>query len=227
MPAGTAGAAVLLADSFHLGVVATGVGILGGSPGLFLAWPRIAMAAKSKGSALDGARGLAGRWDPVALGVHRVIGGGPQPSYFRRPHDEWSPGQLRKAIKAALRNGFTYRGRASRSAYWWFFLAVTLGYVAIWLISVLLTTTTSRTWAGLIIGLLSLAMIYTGLAAIALTVRRLHDTDRSGWWYLIGAIPYVGVIILVVILAGQGTPGPNRYDATSLVIVQPGPMPGP
>lgn len=44
-------------------------------------------------------------------------------------------------------------------------------------------------------------------------MRRLHDTDRSGWWYLIGLIPYVGIIILLVILAGKGTPGPNRYDA--------------
>jgi uncharacterized membrane protein YhaH (DUF805 family) len=70
-------------------------------------------------------------------------------------------------------------------------------------------------------------MIYPGLAAIALPVRRLHDTDRSDWWYLVGVIPYLGLIILVDILAGQGTPGPNRYDATSLVIVKPGPMPGP
>jgi uncharacterized membrane protein YhaH (DUF805 family) len=131
-----------------------------------------------------------------------------------------APVSFGEAINSALRNGFTYRGRASRSAYWWFVLAVTLGYVAIWLISVLLTATTSRTGAGLILGLLSLAVIYPGLAAIALTVRRLHDTDRSGWWYLIGAIPYVGVIILLVILAGQGTPGPNRYDEGT---VTPGP----
>jgi uncharacterized membrane protein YhaH (DUF805 family) len=123
-----------------------------------------------------------------------------------------APVSFGEAVTAALRNGFTYRGRASRSAFWWFFLAVTLGYVAIWLIAVLLTATTSRTGAGLIVGLLSLAMIYPGLAGFALTVRRLHDTDRSGWWYLIGAVPYVGVIILLVILAGQGTPGPNRYD---------------
>jgi uncharacterized membrane protein YhaH (DUF805 family) len=134
-------------------------------------------------------------------------------------YPDGAPVSFGEAIKAALRNGFTYRGRASRSAYWWFFLAVTLAYVAIWLISVLLTATTSRTWAGLDIGLLSLAMIYPGLAAIALTVRRLHDTDRSGWWYLIGLIPYVGIIILLVILAGKGTPGPNRYDEGTVQVV--------
>ena len=138
-----------------------------------------------------------------------------------------APVSLGEAIKAALRNGFTYRGRASRSVYWWFFLAVTLAYVVLWLISVLLTGSTSRTWAGLTIGLLSLAMIYQGLASIALTARRLHDTDRSGWWYLIGIIPYVGIFILLVILAGKGTPGPNRYDATPLVIVKPSHSAGP
>jgi uncharacterized membrane protein YhaH (DUF805 family) len=130
-----------------------------------------------------------------------------------------APVSFGEAVKAALRNGFTYRGRASRSAFWWFFLAVTLAYVAIWLIAVLLAASTSRTGAGLVVGLLSLAMIYPGLAAFALTIRRLHDTDRSGWWYLIGAVPYVGVIILLVILAGRGTPGPNRYDEGAVQVV--------
>jgi hypothetical protein len=71
-----------------------------------------------------------------------------------------APVSFGEAINAALRNAFTYRGRASRSAYWWFYLAITLAYVAIWLIAVLLTATTSTTAAGLIIGLLSLALIY-------------------------------------------------------------------
>ncbi|HEX2317830.1 MAG TPA: DUF805 domain-containing protein [Streptosporangiaceae bacterium] len=132
-----------------------------------------------------------------------------------------APVSFGEAINAALRNAFTYRGRASRSAYWWFYLAITLAYVAIWLIAVLLTATTSTTAAGLIIGLLSLALIYPGLAACALTVRRLRDTDRSGWWFLIGAVPYLGVIILFVILAGKGTPGPNRYDEGTVQVVGP------
>ncbi len=42
-------------------------------------------------------------------------------------------------------------------------------------------------------------------------IRRLHDTDRSGWWWLIGIIPIIGWIILIFFLASPGTPGENRY----------------
>jgi uncharacterized membrane protein YhaH (DUF805 family) len=54
-----------------------------------------------------------------------------------------------------------------------------------------------------------------GLAALiptlAVTVRRLHDTGRSGWWILIGLIPIVGTIILIVFLATDSQPGNNQY----------------
>ncbi len=57
-------------------------------------------------------------------------------------------------------------------------------------------------------------MIY-GLAVllpgIAVGIRRLHDTDKSGWWLLIGLIPLVGIIVLIVFFATDGQPGPNRY----------------
>ena len=48
------------------------------------------------------------------------------------------------------------------------------------------------------------------LVQLALTVRRLHDTDRSGWWYLISLIPF-GSIVLLVLLVGAGTPTANQY----------------
>jgi uncharacterized membrane protein YhaH (DUF805 family) len=54
----------------------------------------------------------------------------------------------------------------------------------------------------------ALAVLIPGLAV---AVRRLHDTDRTGWWILIGLIPIVGFIVLIVFLATDGTPGPNRY----------------
>lgn len=125
---------------------------------------------------------------------------------------EGAPVSFGEAIKAALRTGFIFRGRASRSAFWWFFLAGTLAYLAIWLVSGVLAATTSTSVAAVTAGLLGLAFFYPGLASLALTVRRLHDTDRSGWWYLIGVVPYVGIVILLVMLASKGTPGPNRYD---------------
>lgn len=126
-----------------------------------------------------------------------------------------APVSFREAIKAALKATFIYEGRASRSAYWWFVLAMALAYLAIALASFALHANNGKGSAAahIVIGILLLGMIYPGLAAIALTVRRLHDTDRSGWWYFILVVPYVGAIILVVILALAGTPGLNRYQA--------------
>ena len=53
------------------------------------------------------------------------------------------------------------------------------------------------------------------LAGISLAVRRLHDTNRSGWWWWIGLVPLVGGIVLLVFYLLSGTPGPNRYDVAS------------
>jgi uncharacterized membrane protein YhaH (DUF805 family) len=60
-----------------------------------------------------------------------------------------------------------------------------------------------------VIGLIySLAVLVPGLAV---GVRRLHDTDKSGWWLLIALIPLVGIIVLIVFFATDGQPGPNKY----------------
>jgi uncharacterized membrane protein YhaH (DUF805 family) len=58
--------------------------------------------------------------------------------------------------------------------------------------------------------ILVIAYIYLGLVGFALLVRRLHDTDMSGWWVLIGLVPFGGIILLIFTLL-DGTPGPNRY----------------
>lgn len=58
-----------------------------------------------------------------------------------------------------------------------------------------------------------LFVVGTIIPSIAVTVRRLHDQDKSGWLYLLGFIPYVGGIILFVFMCLDGTAGPNRYGA--------------
>ncbi|MDT7577550.1 MAG: hypothetical protein QOH17_3883, partial [Pseudonocardiales bacterium] len=63
---------------------------------------------------------------------------------------------------------------------------------------------------GLLGGLYSLAVL---LPSLAVGVRRLHDTDRSGWWLLIGLIPIIGGIVLLVFFVLEGTRGPNRFGA--------------
>ena len=54
------------------------------------------------------------------------------------------------------------------------------------------------------------------LPSLAVAVRRLHDTDRSGWWWWLILIPLVGIIVLIVWWATQGTRGPNRYGEDPL-----------
>jgi uncharacterized membrane protein YhaH (DUF805 family) len=60
----------------------------------------------------------------------------------------------------------------------------------------------------IIVGLYSLAVL---LPSLGVTWRRLHDTNRSGWWYLIGLVPCVGAIILIVFYATEGVAGDNQY----------------
>jgi hypothetical protein len=95
----TAGVAVLLAVRYHLTGQTVAVVILGGVPALaalYLAWAALPGALKKPGY---GRR--AGRWAPVELGVHQVIGGGPMPAYIRRPHDELLRAVLDPAVPAS------------------------------------------------------------------------------------------------------------------------------
>jgi uncharacterized membrane protein YhaH (DUF805 family) len=127
-----------------------------------------------------------------------------------------APVSFGEAIRQAFRNGLVYRGRASRSAYWWFVLfqeiALTLGYfVAIALAGS--KGTNGGSGAGLVIALIiGIPVLYLALATFALWVRHLHDTNRSGWWMLIGLVLYVGGIVLLIFTLLQGTPEPNRYQ---------------
>ncbi len=76
------------------------------------------------------------------------------------------------------------------------------------LISIALSIVTHAIKLDFISTLYSLAVL---VPSIAVTVRRLHDTGRSGWWILIGLIPIVGTIILIVFLVQDSKPGSNEY----------------
>jgi uncharacterized membrane protein YhaH (DUF805 family) len=109
-----------------------------------------------------------------------------------------------QAVTDGLRNLVTWRGRASRSAYWWF----TLLSVIVFAVASIIVR--GSPVAGIIVWVL--AGIPVWLASLALQIRRLHDTSRSGWWWWIGIIPFVGGIVLLVFMLLPGTPGPNRYN---------------
>jgi uncharacterized membrane protein YhaH (DUF805 family) len=73
---------------------------------------------------------------------------------------------------------------------------------------------------GLLSGIYGLAIL---IPSLAVTVRRLHDIDRSGWWILIGLVPLIGTIVLLVFAVTEGTPGTNQYglnpkEATARVV---------
>jgi uncharacterized membrane protein YhaH (DUF805 family) len=106
-----------------------------------------------------------------------------------------------QSVVYCLTHYFKFSGRACRSEYWWFVLAGILAG----LIGGAIDSLVGREVLDPII---SLGTIIPTLAAAS---RRLHDTDRSGWWQLLGFIPLIGWIVLIVWQASAGTPGPNRY----------------
>ncbi|NMF58125.1 DUF805 domain-containing protein [Pseudanabaena yagii] len=109
----------------------------------------------------------------------------------------------------ALKKYAEFNGRAKRNEYWYFVLFNFLIALVLGFIDGLLHLTVAG-GLGVLGSLYSLAVLVPGIAA---GIRRLHDTGRSGWWLLIGFIPFVGVIILIVFLASESQPEPNQYDA--------------
>lgn len=100
------------------------------------------------------------------------------------------------AVRTCLSKYVDFSGRARRSEYWYFALfGFLVGIVTSVLDGVLGTDYDGATSGGLINTVVSLAFF---LPSLAVGVRRLHDTDRSGWWILIGLIPIIGWILLLV-----------------------------
>jgi len=100
-----------------------------------------------------------------------------------------------------------FSGRAPRAEYWWFYLLTVVAYVVA-------TILDSIIGAGGVggFGLVSVVvMLGLFLPSLAAGVRRLHDTDRSGWWLLIALVPLVGAIVLLVFWVLEGTRGDNRF----------------
>ena len=118
----------------------------------------------------------------------------------------------------ALKKYAVFSGRSRRKEYWYFVLFNIIVSIVLAGIDALLGTLTS--YIGLLSGIYGLAVL---IPTLALTVRRLHDIDRSGWWILIGLVPLIGAIVLLVFAVMEGTPGNNRYgpnpkEATSRVV---------
>ena len=117
-----------------------------------------------------------------------------------------------EAVKSGFTKYATFAGRATRSEFWWWWLFSSLVYAVAFLLALILGGSSSSdgvSAVAIIIYLVAgLALI---LPSISVMVRRLHDIDRSGWWYWIGLVPCVGPIILIVFYVTPGTAGQNRF----------------
>ncbi len=100
-----------------------------------------------------------------------------------------------------LKKYAVFDGRARRKEYWFFVLF----NILISIVAAIIDAGTGLGFLGLVY---SLAVL---IPAIAVSVRRLHDTDRSGWWLLIVLVPIVGAIVLLVFMVQDSQPGPNHF----------------
>lgn len=107
-----------------------------------------------------------------------------------------------------LKKYTVFSGRAQRAEYWYFVLFNMLVGIALSMIDQATGTLDAETGVGLLGGLYSLAVL---LPSLGVSVRRLHDTDRSGWWMFILLIPVVGVIALLVFFVQDSKAGTNEY----------------
>jgi len=107
---------------------------------------------------------------------------------------EWYPTVLRRYA--------VFDGRAGRPEFWWFELVNAIVVVLIYIVLAAAKASTA------IADIYQLAVF---LPSLGVQIRRLHDIDKSGWWVLFGFIPIIGWIMMIIWLASQGTPGPNRF----------------
>ena len=118
-----------------------------------------------------------------------------------------------EAIKSLWSNYATFKGRARRSEYWFIQLFLIITNVAVGAIDLaLMNGDVDRFIAnggGGIVGLVWI--LVTIVPALAVLVRRLHDTGKSGWWVLMGFVPFAGAIVLFVFTVLDSTPGENKY----------------
>jgi uncharacterized membrane protein YhaH (DUF805 family) len=109
-----------------------------------------------------------------------------------------------------LRKYAVFGGRARRREYWWFALFTFLVSVPLAIGDILIIgyEAFSAYAAGPLLGLFALATL---LPSLGVSVRRLHDGDRSGWWLLLALLPVVGALVLLFWFCSRGSIGANRF----------------
>ena len=160
---------------------------------------------------------------PILLLALLAMPGSGEPNRYGPPEPAEAPSTplvetmtMDVALRRGLRAYADFSGRATRAEYWWFALAANLSLAVVGLAGIVLAGGLLRDAeiAG-VVGLLPYVLMSLALVVplLSVAVRRLHDTGRSGLLLLLALVPVVGPIMVVVMLATRGTPGPNTYGA--------------
>jgi uncharacterized membrane protein YhaH (DUF805 family) len=110
---------------------------------------------------------------------------------------------MRTAVKTVLSKYATFRGRARRSEYWYFALFQLIAYMVAGVLDYVIFGRQSLFSAIVGLGLL--------IPVLAVSVRRLHDTNRSGWWLFLSLVPFIGGVILLIWFCSKGAAEANRF----------------
>jgi uncharacterized membrane protein YhaH (DUF805 family) len=113
------------------------------------------------------------------------------------------------ATKSGIGKSFTFSSRSSRSEYWWWMLAGILFQIICIIIAVLGN-----------VGVAAIFPILLVLPTATMIVRRLHDLEKSGWWFLIVLIPLVGILYLIYLFIQEGDLNENIYGPVPTNILQ-------
>ena len=112
----------------------------------------------------------------------------------------------------ALKHYAVFNGRAGRKEYWYFFLFNALIFMLLTIADGIIGTAHHDGGIGWLGGIYLVLVLIPNLAVI---IRRLHDSNRSGWWALTFLIPIVGLMAWLFLMIDEGTPEENRYGSVS------------
>lgn len=111
------------------------------------------------------------------------------------------------AVKYCFDNYFSIAGRAQRSQYWWFSLFALITYA-------IAATLDSMVGYPIFYMIAALALL---APSICVSIRRMHDKDKSGWWLLISFVPVIGALYILYLFVTPGTTGDNRFGPDPLI----------
>ncbi|HUB18058.1 MAG TPA: DUF805 domain-containing protein [Acidobacteriaceae bacterium] len=114
-----------------------------------------------------------------------------------------------------------FNGRSRRKEYWMFVLFNMVVYLVLYAGGLAMFFAGQRSIGFILMAACVVYALAALIPGLAVSVRRLHDTNKSGWWILIAFVPLVGGIILLVLMAIEGDPSNNLYGPNPKLLAQP------